>query len=266
MAFLIEKYGVRYFHFEDDNFTLDKTRFSQILDSIIENKWDITWDSPNGIRIDSLNRELLRKMRKSGVTFANVGIESGVQRVLDDIIHKKLDLKKVKEIARMAHEEKVHLKGFYIIGFPGETKEDIKNTVDFALTMAVKYNFPGGIAFAVPLLGTELYRVCEENKYFTTGITEDAIAAGYTRKGLIKTAQFGPDFLKEMLQYYSKHGKGIKLKLIIKNILSDFRLLAYLVKRLRENSSLWRHYLSEIAYWNFLLIKDNKVKGEVNAK
>jgi radical SAM superfamily enzyme YgiQ (UPF0313 family) len=257
MRFLIENYGVRYFHFEDDNFTLDQARFSRILDFIIDNKWNITWDTPNGIRIDSLNRDLLRKMKVSGMTFTNVGIESGVQRVLDTVIHKKLDLEKVKEIARIAQEEKIHLKGFYIIGFPGETKQDIQDTISFALKMTEKYHLPGGIAIAVPLFGTELYNQCNRGGYFTKEVNEDNIASGYLEEGLIKTDQFDPAFLANILKYYVRQVRWIKFKLIFKNIVRDHRLLVYLVKRLLNNPGLWRHYLSEIAYWNYLLFQNN---------
>jgi magnesium-protoporphyrin IX monomethyl ester (oxidative) cyclase len=73
----IEKYGITNFHFEDDNVSFDKKRFESILDSIVRDNLNIQWDTPNGVRIDSLNYEILKKMKQSGCVQVTLAIESG---------------------------------------------------------------------------------------------------------------------------------------------------------------------------------------------
>ncbi len=253
MEFLIKEYNVKYFHFEDDNLTLSIDRFRRILDGIIERKWEITWDTPNGVRIDTLDRNLLERVRDSGCTFVNVGIESGVQRVLDEVIHKRLRLEQIERVASIAQQVGVHLRAFYMIGFPGETRQEIRDTVDFALRMNSRYDLPGGMAFTVPLYGTEVYRICQEKEYFTKELTPEGIAAGYTKNGLIRTEEFDPEYLSRMLRLYWRKARWLKLKKFLIYTLSDFKLLRYLIKKLIENPKEWRHYISEIVFWRHLL-------------
>ena len=69
----IDKYGITNFHFEDDNLTFDKRRFEAILDRIIEENLQIRWDTPNGVRADTLNYNILKKMKQSGCSQITVG-------------------------------------------------------------------------------------------------------------------------------------------------------------------------------------------------
>jgi anaerobic magnesium-protoporphyrin IX monomethyl ester cyclase len=88
LKLLIEKYKIKNFHFEDDNVSLDKKRFEKILDLIIKNNLRISWDTPNGIRADTLTYNLLKKIKKSGCTDLRIAIESGDQRILNDVVKK----------------------------------------------------------------------------------------------------------------------------------------------------------------------------------
>ena len=126
----VDKYGISNFHFEDDNLTWDKKRFERILDLIIEENLQIKWDTPNGVRVDSLDYNLLKKMKQSGCIHLALAIESGNQRVLDEVIHKRLNLENVIEIAKYCKELKISAHAFYVIGFPGETINEIKDTTN----------------------------------------------------------------------------------------------------------------------------------------
>jgi magnesium-protoporphyrin IX monomethyl ester (oxidative) cyclase len=224
---VVEKYNVKQIHFEDDNFTLDIKRCEQILDGIISNKLDIKWDTPNGIRADIYSRSLVEKMKRSGCKSLTLGIESGDQDVIDNIINKSLDLSKVEGFAKLCKEFKIPVNAFYVIGFPGETKKNIKKTIDFALMLQNKYGvMQGGAFFATPLYGTRLYKICEEKGYFTKEITPESLAAATASygEGLIKTPEFTPDDLKKFNQIliranYLKHLKNPlkQVNLLLKN-------------------------------------------------
>ena len=90
--------------FEDDNLTLNKKRIEKILDGIISERLDIVWTTPNGVRADSLDREILRKIKRSGCEELVIGVESGDQNILNNVIGKKLDLKNVVKVAKLCKE------------------------------------------------------------------------------------------------------------------------------------------------------------------
>ncbi|MBT9133077.1 MAG: 2-hydroxyethylphosphonate methyltransferase [Firmicutes bacterium] len=129
---VVKNLNIRQVSFMDDNLTLDSKRFEQILDGIIEKDIDITWDTPNGVRADTLNREILLKAKKAGCVSLAIGIESGEQEILDKVIHKSLDLSKVVEVCRICREIDLPLGAFFVIGFPGERKRNIERTLGFA--------------------------------------------------------------------------------------------------------------------------------------
>src|SRR5664280_1188600 len=88
IQYVVEKFKVKNIFFEDDNLTLNIKRFEAICDGIIERKIKIGWETPNGVRADCLNLELLKKMKQSGCKSVFVGVESGDQQILDlSLIH-----------------------------------------------------------------------------------------------------------------------------------------------------------------------------------
>ena len=136
----INKYGITQFHFEDDNVSFDKQRFETILDCIIKENLQIQWDTPNGVRIDSLNYSILQKMKQSGCVQITLAIESGNQRVLDEVIKKKTKLPYILEIVKHCKELKIPANAFYVIGFPGETISEMKDTTNLALKLYRDYD------------------------------------------------------------------------------------------------------------------------------
>lgn len=151
---LVKDYGVKEIHFEDDNFTLKASHAAAVCEEILRRGLDIVWCTPNGVRVDSLNDELLVLMRRSGCYGLGFGIESGSQRVLD-FNHKKLDLAKVADSIAMVKRHGIETHGFFIIGLPGETEETIRETIRFACHARLdRANF----ALLAPLPGSDVFR------------------------------------------------------------------------------------------------------------
>ena len=94
---VVKTYGVKQIDFYDENMTLDKKRMVDICDQIVERGLHIEWFTPNGIRADTLDETLLRKMKRAGCKKIRVAPESGVQRVVNEVIGKNLDLKAVEQ-------------------------------------------------------------------------------------------------------------------------------------------------------------------------
>lgn len=157
---LVKEYGIREIHFEDDNISLSKTRMAKICDEIVNRKLDISWATPNGISVKTLDRSLITKMKKSGCYRLFLAIESGNQFVLDNIIKKGLSLEKVESVNQILKEFDIEVNGCFVIGLPGETKKHIQDTIDFAKRLDLD---TVGFSIATPYPGSELYDMCKDN-------------------------------------------------------------------------------------------------------
>ncbi len=160
-----------------------------------------------------------------------IGVESGVQEVLDKIINKSLKLSEVMKAAEVCKKLKIPLKAFFVIGFPGETLENIKNTIKFALFLRKRYKVEPGLMIATPLLGTRLYDICEKGLFFIKKPDPESLAVATQPRGesLISTKDFTPKDLKNMNELL-KNGL-FKIKLW-EMIISPKKLFRYFKKHI----------------------------------
>lgn len=153
LGYLTNKFAVKEILFEDDNLTLDKDRAIQIFKGIIDKGFDIVWNAPNGVAVQTLDIEMLELMKGSGCYSISMGVESGDEYVLKNIIRKPIVLSNIKPIVMQARKLGLETTAFFVVGFPGETIENIRNTFRFARSLNVDtVNF----FFATPLPGTQL--------------------------------------------------------------------------------------------------------------
>jgi len=151
---LFHKYKIREIHFEDDNLTLSKSRMTRICDLLVERDLDISWTTPNGVAIQTLDLNLLKKMKQSGCYQLSFGIESGDPYVLKNIIHKPLRLEKVNEVVKQSKNLGIWAHGYFVIGFPQESLDNIWRTITFAKKSDLD---SASFFIATPYPGTELY-------------------------------------------------------------------------------------------------------------
>jgi anaerobic magnesium-protoporphyrin IX monomethyl ester cyclase len=169
MEQLITKHGITNFHFVEDNLTFDRERAINLFKEIIKRKIKISWSAPNGVCLWTLDEEMIGLMKQSGCYALNFGIESGSQDILSKVVHKPLDLKKAEGIIREIKRNRIFTLGYFIFGFPGETKQDIQKTRTLVKKLALDRN----IYFtATPFAGTELFRRCQEQKCIGTPYDE----------------------------------------------------------------------------------------------
>jgi anaerobic magnesium-protoporphyrin IX monomethyl ester cyclase len=155
IEFLHKNFGVREIQIEDDNFTIKRDRVVEICNLLIERNLDVIWSLPNGVRIDRLDPELLAMMKKAGCYLMALGIESANQRILD-MVKKKLDVNLVRKVVGWVRDADIEAWGFFMVGFPTETKQEVKNTIDFALTLPLNQ---AQFTKTTPLPGTEIYDI-----------------------------------------------------------------------------------------------------------
>jgi anaerobic magnesium-protoporphyrin IX monomethyl ester cyclase len=131
IEYLAANFGVKEIHFEDDNLTLKREHVESICQGIIDRRLNISWATPNGIRADKVDKNLLQLMKAAGCYYVVFGVESGNQEILNNI-KKHESLVEIEKAIRLASEVGLMTQGFFIFGLPGETEGTIQNTINFA--------------------------------------------------------------------------------------------------------------------------------------
>lgn len=202
---LVRKYKIKEISFEDDNLILDRDRFEKICQGIIERDFRIKWNTPNGIAIKNLDPNLIKLMRKSGCKRLNFGIESGDKYILNEVIKKELSLDRVKQVIAWCKSEGIITLGYFVLGMPGETKDSIRGTIDFAKELSLD---EVGLFIATPFPGTELYRHCLEKNYLNHDYTEILAEDGIENEILFETPFLSTsELMKYRSLFYSEFYK-----------------------------------------------------------
>jgi radical SAM superfamily enzyme YgiQ (UPF0313 family) len=192
---VVHTYNIKQIDFWDDNMTLNKERMATICDLIVQRGLNIEWFAPNGVRADTLDENLLKKMKACGCKNLRIAPESGVQRVVDQIIKKNLNLKDVEKAVVLCKKVGIKVGCFFIIGLIGETKEDIEETINYAYKLRQLGADSFIFSIATPLYGTELYEQAARGGFLRDGFSDEALAAA---EPLIETPEFTADDLREL--------------------------------------------------------------------
>jgi len=155
---LHDTYNIHEFEILDDIFNLDRKRLIQFCDMVIESGMKITLAFPNGLRGDILDENQLRKLRQAGTIYIAFAIETGSPR-LQKLIRKNINLDKIRRNIEIAHSLKIHPHGFFMIGFPGETLEEMQMTVDFMMSSKLHTI---ALFVVMPFEGTELGEIAKK--------------------------------------------------------------------------------------------------------
>lgn len=165
---LMKDYGIREIHFQDDSMSISKKRMNEICDEIIKRKLDIKWATPNGIAHWTLDKRLLRKMKKAGCYRITFGIESGNPE-MRKWVGKPYSLKQAKELTQYANKIGMWTIATNIIGFPYETREQIEDTINFAIKSDVDFALFYRLA---PRWGTLVYEIFKKEGLLPKDETE----------------------------------------------------------------------------------------------
>ena len=117
----------------------------------------------NGLRADKVSRKLLNKMKDANVYWVGFGIESGSKHT-QSLMLKNLDLELAKKNVLLAKELGFKVGSNCIIGYPGETKEDIRESLNYFASMGLD-SF--AVVTCVPFPGTTAWKICQEKGWFT---------------------------------------------------------------------------------------------------
>lgn len=148
---LVEKYGACEIRFWDDTFNINPKRVIKICHLLQEKNLGVEWSCL--ARINNMSLELLGEMRGAGCWQVSYGIESGDENILN-LVKKNLNLDDVRKVIDMTNSVGIESRGFFMFGLPYESRETMRKTLDFALSLNLDV---AQFYITVPFPGTELY-------------------------------------------------------------------------------------------------------------
>lgn len=183
IEWLITSYNIKSLIFDDDNLLTDRQRAVEIFHGL--EKYKIQWKMISTAAF-LLDDELIELMSKSGCVYVDIAVESGTDRILHNVIQKPLKLEKAVEVVSKLKQENIYVAANFIVGFPGETWEEIRQTIKFAEDLNADYI---KLFNAVPLPDTRLYQMAKEQNALIEGFDAENVN---WRNGMIKTDEFTP--------------------------------------------------------------------------
>lgn len=151
---LVKKYKIQQIDILDDNFTANKQRIFQISDEIKRRNIKTHFSFPNGIRVDTVcDENVLKAIREMGGYSISFGIESGSQEILDKV-QKGITLNQARRAVRLAKKLGFETWGFFILGFPDDSEETMKQTISFAKELELHIAY---FHILKPYPGSEIY-------------------------------------------------------------------------------------------------------------
>jgi len=158
IKYLHDKYGYKEFHIVDDLFTQDRKRVIEFCNLLKKNNLKICWKLGNGVRVGSIDFDLLKIMKKAGLYSVSFGIESGSQDILNKM-KKGQTIQMCKNAVKYTNKLGITSVGFFMIGNLGEDEKTIKQTINFAKSLPLDI---AQFSVLVPFPGTPIRDIIEK--------------------------------------------------------------------------------------------------------
>jgi anaerobic magnesium-protoporphyrin IX monomethyl ester cyclase len=192
ISYLKKEYQLDLLYIRDELFNGNRKHAKTLLRGMIDRQLNISWFDTNAFHVNSLDEEFLDLCKASGCIEAIFAIESGSPRVLKEIMNKRVDLDHAKKMAEHCRKIDLPIQCYFVIGNPGETKEEIHMTIDFAASLSAE-----GCVFSIatPFPGTQYYELALE-KGFLVHAPEDILRMKYMDVNM-ETDNFTAQWLKD---------------------------------------------------------------------
>ena len=181
IEWLKKKYGIKSFIFDDDNMFTNTKRAKALLSKIIERNLSMPWISL-ATAVFRLDEAMINLMVESGCSYIDVAIESGTDRITRDVILKPINFDHAKKMIAYARKKGIFVAANFIIGFPTESWQEIRQTIAFAEELDVDY---AKIFNAIPLRNTEMFDLARETGSLI--MTREDSESKWTVGGVIKS-------------------------------------------------------------------------------
>jgi radical SAM superfamily enzyme YgiQ (UPF0313 family) len=236
---IVQDLGYKEVFFRDEIFTISKRRLMDICKGIIKKRIEITWICSS--RIDKVDLEMMEAMKEAGCHMLRLGVESGVQELLDNI-KKDIRVEQTRQVFRWAHRVGLDTHAHMMIGLPGETKKTLNETIEF-----VKEIDPTIVTFGILTVypGTPLfYQIRAEHPEIGDG-TQSDISRLHTKSFF---NEYFTDLTKEELSKY------------IRKVYREFYMrpnyILRWLKRVKDIDELKRVTLAGTQIFSFIFGKD----------
>jgi len=208
IKYLAKIFGIKEISISDDTFTISKERVMQFCDKLLSEDIDLTWSCNS--RVEKIDEEALRLMKKAGCHHICYGIESADEEILKNI-NKNISLNKAKELLKLTKKIGITCRASFMFGNPGETSETMKKTLDFAISTN-----PDFAVFNVttPYPGTPMYKWAKDNGY----LMDENWETYHGSKAHIKLPTIEPENI-EQFQKHSFKKFYFRIRYIISRIL-----------------------------------------------
>jgi len=158
VKYVIKKYRVKYISFQDDTFTFSKKWVIEFCENIIKEKINIQWSAQS--RVNTIDEEMIKIMKRAGCACLFFGFESGSQGILN-FLRKGITVEQSLEAAGLCHKYGILIFADYMLGIPTETSKDLQLT--YQLIQKIKPHI-NSASYFTPVPGCDLYNYCKERK------------------------------------------------------------------------------------------------------
>lgn len=203
---LVEELGAQEIGILDDSANIRVKRLEELATLLIENDLNhVPWMFVNGIRANLASKELLGLLKEAGLKRTAFGVETGDPEILKSI-DKKVDHDTIRWAFRNAKEVGLETIAFMIIGLPGETRESMQRTIDFAIELdPLIANF----SMMTPYPGTKVYEIVKRQGRFLINDWEDYVF--FEQKARYEMGDMTAELVEEMYrkayrQFYLRPG------------------------------------------------------------
>ncbi|MEO8725618.1 MAG: hopanoid biosynthesis associated radical SAM protein HpnJ [Acidobacteriaceae bacterium] len=188
---------VKEFFFDDDTFNIQKARTVELCEKLKPLK--MTWSSTSRVTTDY---DTLKAMRDAGARLLIVGYESGDAQILKNI-KKGATLERARAFTKDAHKLGLTIHADFILGLPGETRESIRRTIDFAKEVDAE-TIQVSLGHAYP--GTEFYDFAKEHGFIIDGGGQSMVDEGGHQMAHIEYPGLPREYVMEMVhKFYDEY-------------------------------------------------------------
>lgn len=170
-----DKYGFKYVYLAAETITTNKKWFIHFLE-IYKKEINVPFSCLS--RVNELDEEIIMKMADARCFFTSFGLESGNQRIRNDLLHRDMSNEKILEVAKLLHKYNIKFLVHQIFVLPTETPEDAFDTIDMDIWMKADSTWS---TIFQPVFGTDIYEYCKQNKLLSSEFVTDQIESMYSQ-------------------------------------------------------------------------------------
>ncbi len=190
MEYLVKNFGVKEIVFFDETFTIGKKRMRHFSNEIFRRNLKVKFNIR--ARVDTIDREVVRLLKRAGLRSIHMGVEAGTDRVLK-IMNKQITLEQTRRAFRICREEGVDTRGYFMVGYYDASPQDVEDMIEFACGLGLDW---ASFSVATALPATDLYRIAQERGYVDGDFWKDYTINGGGNIPQLETETFTAEQLR----------------------------------------------------------------------